>query len=345
MLQAYAEGYEILHASQSYKLDLTGSPRVWNHGSVVRSWLNELAERRSRRTPSSPSSRATSRIPAKAAGRSRRRSTRRARAGDHAVAVRALPLAPGRDFGEGDRGAAQRVRRPRGEDANDGPQVAVTPRSFQRPRDVALCARRPVHDGHDGRDRRLYAPQAAAGDLPAGERETPRRRLPPPRRRPRRGRRRHFREADVQGARRSDEIQGGVDQAIWTWLETRLHYCCADFTKADGYASSDARRRDRARAREAGEQPPLLSRGAAERIRADPHAHLGERARAEGHGPEAAPVGTDRDREAVRAQPRDGEGAQQARAVASSARPRSTASITTWGRRRCRTSSCCASPT
>jgi 6-phosphogluconate dehydrogenase len=44
MLQAYAEGYEILHASKDFKLDLYKIAGVWNHGSVVRSWLNELAE-------------------------------------------------------------------------------------------------------------------------------------------------------------------------------------------------------------------------------------------------------------------------------------------------------------
>jgi 6-phosphogluconate dehydrogenase len=44
MLQAYAEGYEILHASKDFKLDLHTIAGVWNHGSVVRSWLNELAE-------------------------------------------------------------------------------------------------------------------------------------------------------------------------------------------------------------------------------------------------------------------------------------------------------------
>ncbi len=45
MLQAYAEGYEILHGSKDFKLDLRQIAAVWNHGSVVRSWLNELAER------------------------------------------------------------------------------------------------------------------------------------------------------------------------------------------------------------------------------------------------------------------------------------------------------------
>jgi 6-phosphogluconate dehydrogenase len=43
-LQAFAEGYEILHASKDFKLDLHQIASVWNHGSVVRSWVNELAE-------------------------------------------------------------------------------------------------------------------------------------------------------------------------------------------------------------------------------------------------------------------------------------------------------------
>lgn len=45
LLQAYAEGYEILHASRDFRLDLRQIAAVWNRGSVVRSWLNELAER------------------------------------------------------------------------------------------------------------------------------------------------------------------------------------------------------------------------------------------------------------------------------------------------------------
>ena len=41
MMQAYAEGFEILHASD-YDLDLEKVSDLWNHGSVVRSWLLEL---------------------------------------------------------------------------------------------------------------------------------------------------------------------------------------------------------------------------------------------------------------------------------------------------------------
>ena len=45
LLQAYAEGYEIFHASKDFRLNLGQIATLWNHGSVVRSWLNELAER------------------------------------------------------------------------------------------------------------------------------------------------------------------------------------------------------------------------------------------------------------------------------------------------------------
>jgi len=43
MMQAYAEGFEILKAS-GFQLDLHRISHLWNHGSVVRSWLLELAE-------------------------------------------------------------------------------------------------------------------------------------------------------------------------------------------------------------------------------------------------------------------------------------------------------------
>jgi len=42
MMQSYAEGFELLKAS-SFGLDLKSIAALWNHGSVVRSWLLELA--------------------------------------------------------------------------------------------------------------------------------------------------------------------------------------------------------------------------------------------------------------------------------------------------------------
>ena len=43
MMQAYAEGFEILEKSQ-YDFDLRAISSLWNQGSVVRRWLLELAE-------------------------------------------------------------------------------------------------------------------------------------------------------------------------------------------------------------------------------------------------------------------------------------------------------------
>jgi 6-phosphogluconate dehydrogenase len=43
LMQAYAEGYEILHASKNFPdLNLGAIGDLWQNGSVVRSWLNEL---------------------------------------------------------------------------------------------------------------------------------------------------------------------------------------------------------------------------------------------------------------------------------------------------------------
>lgn len=42
MMQAYAEGFEILQAAD-YGVDLAAVANLWNQGSVVRSWLLELA--------------------------------------------------------------------------------------------------------------------------------------------------------------------------------------------------------------------------------------------------------------------------------------------------------------
>jgi 6-phosphogluconate dehydrogenase len=43
MLQAYGEGFELLNAAE-FELDLGRIAHLWNQGSVVRSWLLELAE-------------------------------------------------------------------------------------------------------------------------------------------------------------------------------------------------------------------------------------------------------------------------------------------------------------
>jgi 6-phosphogluconate dehydrogenase len=50
MLQSYAEGFEILKAAP-YGFDLAQLARLWNHGSVIRSWVLELAQYAFERDP------------------------------------------------------------------------------------------------------------------------------------------------------------------------------------------------------------------------------------------------------------------------------------------------------
>jgi len=42
MMQAYAEGFEIMKAKKEFGLDVHQISRIWQHGSVVRSWLLDL---------------------------------------------------------------------------------------------------------------------------------------------------------------------------------------------------------------------------------------------------------------------------------------------------------------
>lgn len=44
LMQAYAEGFDILQAKSEFHLDLAQVARIWEYGSVVRSWLLELTE-------------------------------------------------------------------------------------------------------------------------------------------------------------------------------------------------------------------------------------------------------------------------------------------------------------
>lgn len=42
MMEAIAEGFEIMHAKKSFHIDLEETARIWQDGSVVRSWLLDL---------------------------------------------------------------------------------------------------------------------------------------------------------------------------------------------------------------------------------------------------------------------------------------------------------------
>lgn len=43
LMQAYAEGFELMAAKEEFGLDLASIAETWRHGSVVRSWLLDLA--------------------------------------------------------------------------------------------------------------------------------------------------------------------------------------------------------------------------------------------------------------------------------------------------------------
>jgi 6-phosphogluconate dehydrogenase len=45
LMQAYAEGFEILKAAPEFNLDLHEISSIWRYGSVIRSWLLDLIER------------------------------------------------------------------------------------------------------------------------------------------------------------------------------------------------------------------------------------------------------------------------------------------------------------
>ncbi|HEX9388731.1 MAG TPA: decarboxylating 6-phosphogluconate dehydrogenase [Anaerolineales bacterium] len=45
MMQAFAEGFSIMKAKKEFGLDLSQISQIWQHGSVVRSWLLDLAVR------------------------------------------------------------------------------------------------------------------------------------------------------------------------------------------------------------------------------------------------------------------------------------------------------------
>ena len=114
MMQAYAEGFELLEATE-WDLDLASIADLWNQGSVVRSWLLELAADAFKKDPGlehiTRLRRGHRRGPLDGGAGDR---PQRAHAGDHLGAVHALPLAPGRHVQRQGAGRpAQRVRRPR----------------------------------------------------------------------------------------------------------------------------------------------------------------------------------------------------------------------------------------
>ena len=171
-MQAYAEGFELMHKSE-YALDIEQIADLWNQGSVVRSWLLR-AGRSARSTRRATTSRdLEGYVDDSGEGRwtiDRRDRPRRADAGAHRLAVRALLLTRRRRLlGPGARGAAQPVRRARGQ---DGAEAVRRPCAADRGRRREPAGRGPRapagppdHAGDLRRHRRPRPPQAAAGAL------------------------------------------------------------------------------------------------------------------------------------------------------------------------------------
>jgi len=51
LLQAYSEGFEIMEAKKEFEFNLSRISHLWNQGSVIRSWLLDLAENVFRQDP------------------------------------------------------------------------------------------------------------------------------------------------------------------------------------------------------------------------------------------------------------------------------------------------------
>lgn len=58
LMQAYAEGFELMSASDGFDIDLVQVADIWRHGSVVRSWLLDLTTRALKDDPNLASIRA-----------------------------------------------------------------------------------------------------------------------------------------------------------------------------------------------------------------------------------------------------------------------------------------------
>ncbi|MHC5002788.1 MAG: phosphogluconate dehydrogenase (NAD(+)-dependent, decarboxylating) [Planctomycetota bacterium] len=54
LMQAYAEGFELMRAKSDFQLDLHQVAELWRHGSVVRSWLLDLTARALAEDPELP---------------------------------------------------------------------------------------------------------------------------------------------------------------------------------------------------------------------------------------------------------------------------------------------------
>ena len=337
-MQAYAEGFEIMHASD-YDLDLAKISGIWRYGSVVRSWLLDLLHDALSKNPDFERhqglGRRFRRGPLDGPGGDR---PRRARPGHHALPPGPLPVAAGRELrGQGAGRAPQRVRRPRGEDRvavhvtrpakPATPAAPARPPRRRRPPHGARAApgpgrqaapgpegrRQPAPRGaapraHAGpralrplrRHRRPGPPQGRPGPLPALADEPPAPRVHPRRRRPAAVRR--TRRSGPSCEPRSSSSAGSCRsrRAVWEAFAERITYHRGDFGDQALYDGL-ATRLDELDARAGHARQPLLLPGhAAVGLRRDHRRPRAGRARPRAPRRGLAP---DRHREAVRARP------------------------------------------
>ena len=121
MMQAYGEGFEILQASP-YKPDPQKVAHLWNQGSVVRSWLLELAaEALAERFHARRRGRLCGRFRRRPMDRHAGRGIGRGRAGDHAFSLSTFYVAPKRRVQQQSAGrVARAIRRTRGRERRLG---------------------------------------------------------------------------------------------------------------------------------------------------------------------------------------------------------------------------------
>ena len=168
LMQAYAEGFDLFDKSE-YELDNAKIAHLWNQGSVVRSWLCELAARAFEHGGQRPrrAQPATPPTPARGAGRSRTRCDKDVPTPViTASLLRALLQPRQRRLHAPHAGrAARAVRRPRDEEG-DG-RVSTRRPAEPQPPDEGARAPAGAPDGARDlrRDRRPRAAQAVAGAL------------------------------------------------------------------------------------------------------------------------------------------------------------------------------------
>ena len=352
MLQAYAEGYEILHASKDFELDLHQIAAVWNHGSVVRSWLNELAERAFAEDADLAGirglRRGLGRGPLDGAGGDRPRACP-APVITLSLLMRFRSRQDESFWAKVIAALRQRVRRSRGEAVMTARRGSPGNGSRRGARaGPAAQARRRLHRGDLRRVRGSREAEAVPGALPSAVRWDAARRLRPGGRGESADVRRGVPPGGVRSRRSTPTTPARpVKSTRRTGPGSRrgCSYVQGDFGDAATYAALGERLEaiESARPRSDGR---LFYLAVPPSVYADCIAHLVKQRRGgAGRPARDPPLGPSRHREAVRTRPGERQSIEPRASAKPSPSTRCTASTTTSARRRCRTCWCSGSPT